>query len=88
MRFRPDKPIVEEIEMDSRDQELLNEQLQRLQLPPCRDGLMILTIVGVFLAGMTTGGLLFANGTGPQTASSDGKTALAFFLNGSPTIAR
>ena len=45
--------------MDSRDQELLNEQLQRLQLPPCRDGLMILTIVGVFLAGMTTGGLVF-----------------------------
>jgi len=74
--------------MDSRDQELLNEQLQRLQLPPHRDGVMILTIVGAFLAGMTVGGLLFASGSGPQTASSDGKTALAFFLNGKPTIAR
>ena len=63
--------------MDSRDRELLDKQLRLLRL-----------IVGVFLAGMTAGGLLFANGSGPQTASSDGKTALAFFLNGSPTVAR
>ena len=74
--------------MDSRDRELLDKQLRRLRLPPRRDGVMILAIVGVFLAGMTAGGLLFANRSGPQTASSDGKTALAFFLNGSPTVAR
>jgi hypothetical protein len=74
--------------MDSCDQELLNEQLQRLQLPLRRDGVMILTIVGAFVAGMAAGGLLFARGSGAQTASSDGKTALAFFLNGTPTIAR
>jgi hypothetical protein len=53
---------------------------------------MILAIVGVFLAGMTAGGFLFAVYRGQptvQTASSDdGKTALAFFLNGTPNIAR
>ena len=74
--------------MDSRDREPLNKQLQRLQLPPRRDGVMILAMVGVFLAGMTAGGLLFANENAPQTASSDGKTALAFFLNGSQAVAR
>jgi hypothetical protein len=65
---------------------------KRFQPPSRRDGLMILAIVGVFLAGMTAGGFLFAAYRGQptvQTASSDdGKTALAFFLNGTPNIAR
>ena len=64
--------------MDSRDRELLDKQLRRLRLPPRRDGVMILAIVGVFLAGMTAGGLLFANRSGPQTASSDGNRVSLF----------
>ena len=75
-----------------RDQELLDTQMRRFQPPSHRDGLMILAIVGVFLAGMTAGGFLFAAYRGQptvQTASSDdGKTALAFFLNGTPNVAR
>jgi len=75
--------------MDRRDQELLDTQIKRFQPPSRRDGLMIL---GVFLAGMTAGGFLFAAYRGQptvQTASSDdGKTALAFFLNGTPNVAR
>ena len=43
--------------MDRRDQELLDTQMKRFQPPSRRDGLMILAIVGVFLAGMTAGGL-------------------------------
>jgi hypothetical protein len=72
--------------------ELLDTQMKRFQPPSRRDGLMILAIVGVFLAGMTAGGFLFAAYRGQptvQTASSDdGKTALAFFLNGTPNVAR
>ena len=74
------------------DQEPLDTQMKRFQPPSRRDGLMILAIVGVFLAGMTAGGFLFAAYRGQptvQTASSDdGKTALAFFLNGTPNVAR
>ena len=70
----------------------LDTQMKRFQPPSRRDGLMILAIVGVFLAGMTAGGFLFAAYRGQptvQTASSDdGKTALAFFLNGTPNVAR
>jgi len=66
------------------------KQLKRLQQSPRRDGPLMLAIVGVFFAGMTAGGLIFAYESQPptQTASSDGKTALAFFLNGTPMVAR
>jgi hypothetical protein len=70
----------------------LDTQIKRFQPPSRGNGLMILAIVGVFLAGMTAGGFLFAAYRGQptvQTASSDdGKTALAFFLNGTPNVAR
>jgi hypothetical protein len=76
--------------MNRCDQELLDKQLKHFEPPPRRDGLMMLAVVGVFLAGMTAGSLLFAYRSPPavQTASSDGTTALAFFLNGMPAIAR
>ena len=47
--------------MDRHDQELLNKQLKRFQPVPRRDGLMMLAVIGVFLAGMTVGGSLFAH---------------------------
>ena len=46
--------------MDRRDKELLDKQLARFQPPPRRDGLMVLAVVGVFLAGVTAGSFLFA----------------------------
>jgi hypothetical protein len=51
---------------------------------------MVLAVVGVFLAGMTAGSFLFAYRSPPaiQTASSNGTMALAFFLNGTPAVAR
>jgi len=67
-----------------------HKQLKRLEPSPRRDGPPMLAIVGVFLAGVTAGGFLFAYESRPsiQTASSDGKTGLAFFLNGTPRVAR
>ena len=43
---------------------------------------MIVEIVGVFLAGLTAGSFIFSGQPPAQTTSSDGKTALAFLLNG------
>jgi hypothetical protein len=68
--------------MDDRDRELLDRQMRNLQPPPRPDGLMILILTGVFLAGMTLGTLLFGIHPRVQTATNDGKTALAFLLNG------
>ena len=68
--------------MDRRDQELLDTQIKRFQPPSRRDGPMILAIVGVFLAGMTAGGFLFAAYRGQptvQTASGD-EDGISVFL--------
>ena len=44
--------------MDPQDQELLDKQLRNLHVPPRRDGVVIATIVAVFLGGMIIGGAL------------------------------
>jgi hypothetical protein len=76
--------------MDRRDRELLNRQMSHFPPARRRDGIMIMAIVGVFLVGLTTGGLLFPFGSNPSTptGSDSGKTALAFFLNGTGDTTR
>jgi hypothetical protein len=44
--------------MDQQDQALLDKQLRNLQVPPRRDGVVIATIVAVFLGGIVIGGAL------------------------------
>ena len=44
--------------MDTQDQELLDKQLRNLHVPPRRDGVVIATIVAVFLGGIVIGGAL------------------------------
>jgi hypothetical protein len=68
--------------MNRRDRELLDRQMKHIQSQPRRDGVSILGMVGVFIAGLTAGGLLFTFGSNPSTPTDDGRTALAFFLNG------
>jgi hypothetical protein len=43
---------------------------------------MIVVLAGIFLAGLTAGSFIFTGQPPAQTTSSDGKTALAFLLNG------
>jgi hypothetical protein len=76
--------------MNRRDRELLDRQMSRIQIPPRRDGVLILAMVGVFIAGLTSGGLLFTFVKTPSTttASDDGTTALAFLLNGTGSSSR
>jgi hypothetical protein len=69
--------------MNRRDQELLDRQMRRFQPPPRRDGVIMVVLVVAFLAGMTAGNIFsFGSHSLVQTPSDDGKTALAFFLNG------
>ena len=72
--------------MHSRDRELLDRQMSRIQIPPRRGGELILAMV--FIAGLTAGGLLFGSKPSTPTASDDGRTALAIFLNGTGNTTR
>ena len=76
--------------MNGHDRELLDKQMSRLQPAPRRDGMLILIMTSVFIAGLTAGGLLFTFGSKPSasTALVVGKTALAFLLNGTANTAR
>jgi hypothetical protein len=87
--FYPARGWVED-NMNRRDRELLDRQMSRIQSQPRRDGVLILGMVGVFIAGLTAGSLLFTFGSNSSTptASDDGRTALAFFLNGTGNTTR
>jgi hypothetical protein len=52
--------------VDQHDQELLEKQLRAINGAPPRTGAIIVTMLMVFLAGMTLGGLLAAS-TGEPT---------------------
>jgi hypothetical protein len=65
--------------MNRRDQKLLDRQMRRFQPSPHPVGLMMLILAGAFVGGMIAGSIIFTS----QTASTDGRTALAFLLNGS-----
>ena len=71
-----------EVNMNRRDQELLDRQMRRFQPSPHPVGLMMLILAGAFLVGMIAGSIVFTNQQPMQTASIDGKTALAFLLSG------
>ena len=53
--------------MDTQDQELLDKQLRNLHVPPRRDGVVIATIIAVFLGGIIIGGALAV----PHAADSE-----------------
>jgi hypothetical protein len=69
--------------MDDRDWQLLDKQMRKLTPPQRRNSLTILILAAGFLAGMVAGSLPFEAQRSAQTAATDGKTALAFFLDGS-----
>ena len=67
--------------MDRRDRKLLATQLQTIS-PPSNDGLLGLTVVTVFFAGLALGGLLFAQpGERAQPAPQH---AMAVLPDGAP----
>src|SRR5262249_31017986 len=75
--------------MNRRDQELLDRLMRRFQPSPRRDRLIVVVLVVAFLAGMTVGSIFSFGSYSPvQPPSQDGKTALAFFLNGAQKATR
>ena len=70
--------------MNRGDRELLSRQMTRFQPATRREGVLIMAMVGVFLAGVGAGAWLFSIGSNaqPSMSSNDGKTALAFILKG------
>ena len=82
MNFYPQSGWVE-VNMNRRDQELLDRQMRRFQPLPHPVGLMMLIVAGAFLVGMIAGSIIFpSQQQAVQSASMDGRTALAFLLNG------
>ena len=73
--------------MDQRDRELLDKQLRQLQPAPRQESAMIAVLVGVFLVGVTFGGLMFSSSEPVRIASNDAGPAAAS-LSGIPPIGR
>jgi len=63
--------------MDRRDRELLDKQLRAIYPAPRNDGVMIVMIVAMFLAGMSLGGLLSAPRSAPMQVASNDPVAAA-----------
>jgi hypothetical protein len=71
--------------MDSQDQELLDKQLRHLHVAPRRDGVVMATIVAVFLGGIIIGGALAkSRALAPDTVNPQ----LASVLIGAPSSLR
>jgi hypothetical protein len=70
--------------MNERDQELLDKQLQRINPRRRSEGVMVMAILAVFLAGMTFGGFLFAYKSQPMRVASYDVTAAVSVANGAP----
>jgi hypothetical protein len=74
--------------MNRRDQELLDRQMRRFQPSPNPAGMVMFIVASAFFVGMIAGSTIFPSQQPVQTASSDGRTALAFLLNGTRSEAR
>ena len=69
--------------MDRRDQELLDRPMRHFQPHSRRDGLVMVALAVAVLTGMTAVGIFSLGSHSPAGLQpDDGKTALAFFLNG------
>ena len=74
--------------MDQRDWELLDQQMRGLS-PSRNDGIMGLTIVVVFFAGVFLGGVFFPRESGLMEVAQNNAKVATYLPNGSaPTTSR
>jgi hypothetical protein len=71
--------------MEPQDQELLDKQLRNFHVPPRRDGVVIATIVAVFLGGIIIGGALAKS---REPASSVANPQIVSALIDAPSTSR
>jgi hypothetical protein len=64
--------------MDQRDEELLEKQLRAINLAPRYDGVIIVTLLVGFLAGMTLGGFLVGHTSEPMHVASNDVVPTAY----------
>jgi hypothetical protein len=83
-----DQRHVDREDMDQRDRELLDKQLQRFGPPPRSTGTMILALVAVFLAGVTLGTVMFAYRAEPTRIASYAGGGTTSLPASTPPIAR
>ena len=74
--------------MTKRDRELLDKQMRRFAPAPRGNGVVILTIVAVFFAGIALGGNLFPRKNVPARTASRDVMAAIFTSNGASPIVR
>ena len=68
--------------MHQHDWELLDKQMRGLSPLPRNDGIIVLTVVAMFFAGMALGGTLLADQSAPmRTASNEATVSVP---NGAP----
>ena len=72
--------------MDQRDLELLDKQMRAINRAPRRDGVIIVAVLMVFLAGMTVGGLLAGPPNAPTRVAANDLTPIS--PEGLPLIMR
>jgi hypothetical protein len=74
--------------MNRHDREFFDRQMRRLQTSPRPVGVVMLILAGALLAGVVASTIIFTSQRSVETASADGKKALAFLLNGGRTDTR
>jgi hypothetical protein len=70
--------LLEIATMDQRDQELLEKQLRAINPAPRQDGVIIVTLLVGFLAGMTLGGFLVGHTSEPMRVASNDVAPTAY----------
>ena len=66
--------------MNQRDRRLLDKQLRGYTQQP-KDGIVILTAVAVFFAGVTLGGTIFSRQSDPTRTTSSNEAVISFLNN-------
>ena len=61
--------------MNGRDRDLLDKQMRRVSPAPRNDGVWLLAMTSVFLAGMTLGAFMVAPKSEPQRLAADDSIA-------------
>lgn len=72
--------------MDQRDLELLDKQMRAINRAPRSDGVIIATVMMVFLAGLTVGGLLSGRADAPTRVAANDLAPV--YPEGLPPITR
>jgi hypothetical protein len=72
--------------MDQRDQDLLDKQVQKISPTSRHDGVLMLAVIGVFIAGILLGGSLYSNTDTPMRIAANDTAAVV--PHGPPPIAR